>query len=360
MRRVGHTCAGVILVGSLLAGCGGDDDAAPAATATPVVEATEVPTTPPEPTATEVPTATPDPTPTPEPQVIEEAIAGFAEGTVVFGNVEYTATRAVVTNQDLRSYAEGTEPEVDEGARYVVVDVTATNLLGSTQIGLDDDQVGLVVGDIRLPLEQGFLSDITTFVQPAATVRSFVAFALAADDDPAAAAVVFGATPDRLAALPLTAAVTDLGYPIVTPIEGQGVGTGPTNGGTLVFELQEALVAIDLPHEAVTSPTGQRADVGEVFVRLHVTVEKTEGRGNDLLSDAFRLVVDGAPTEPFDVAETPTGSNGSATAVPGAVVDAWVLFLVPVDAGELALQVGAFDQDPDLIPLELDLGTSGG
>ena len=360
MRRVGHTCAGVILIGSLLAGCGGDDDAAPEATATPVVEATETPTSPPEPTATEVPTATPEPTPTPEPQVAEEAIAGFAEATVVFGNVEYTATRAVVTNQELRSYAEGTDPEVDEGARYLVVDVLATNLLGSTQIGLDDGQVGLGVGDIRLPLEQGFLSDITAFIQPGSSVRSFVAFALGPDDDPATAELVFGAAPDRLASIPLTAPVPELGYPIGSAIEGQGVGVGPTNGGTLVFELQEALVSIDLPHEAVTSPTGQRADVGEVFVRLHVTVEKTEGRGNDLLRDAFRLVVDGVPTEPFDVAEAPTGSNGTATAVPGAVVDAWVLFLAPVDAAELALQVGAFDEEPGLIPLELELGTPGG
>ena len=40
------------------------------------------------------------------PQFNKNLLAGFAEATVVFGNVEYTATRAVVTNQELRSYAE--------------------------------------------------------------------------------------------------------------------------------------------------------------------------------------------------------------------------------------------------------------
>lgn len=360
MSRPGRRLLAVGFTAALLAGaCGGDaDDTAqePAPTEAARTATTPAPTSTPEPTATTAPT--PEPTPTPVPVVVEEPVAGFSERTVIFANVEYTATRAVVTNQELRSYAEGTEPAVDEGARYLVIDVSATNLLGNTQIGLGDEAVGLLVGDTRLPLEQGFLTDITSFVQPNSTATGFLAFALAETDDPAATTVVFGAAPDRLAPMPLTAEVPDLGYPLITPLgsaEAEAAGVGPTNGGTLVFRLQESLVSIDLPHERVTSPTGQRADDGQVFVRLHVRVEKTEGRGNDLLNDAFRLLVDGEPVAPFDVAETATGSNGSATAMPGAVVDAWVLFVAPTDAATLALQVGAFDDDPGVIPLELAL-----
>ena len=339
--------AGTLAAVLLMAGCSGDDDSGPAATEDP----------------SETSTSAPDPSPTsettiaPEPEVVEEPVAGFDERTVVYGNVEYNATRAVVTNQDLRSYAEGTEAEVEPGVRYLVVEVTATNLLGSTQVGLDDDEVGLIADDTRLPVEQGFLTDITGFVPAAATVDGFLAFAVDDAVDPAGATLVFGAPPDRVASMPLTGTVPDSGYPVRTEVSGEATGVGPTNGGTLVFRLQEALVAIDLPHERVTSPTGQRADEGEVFLRLHVRVEKTEGRGNDLLDDGFRLLVDGDPVAPFDVAQDERGSDGSATAEPGAVVDAWVLFVAPTDASELALQVGAFDQDPGVIPLDVALGT---
>lgn len=360
MGRSGRRLLAVAFTAALLTGaCGGDaDDTAqePASTETAQATATAAPSPTPEPTATTEPT--PEPTPTSVPVVVEEPVNGFTERTVVFSNVEYTATRAVVTNQELRSYAEGTEPVVDEGARHLVVDVAATNLLGDTLIGLGDEAVGLLVGDTRLPLEQGFLTDITGFVQPNSTTTGFLAFALADTDDPAAATVVFGAAPDRIAPMPLTTDVPDLGYPLITPLasaEAEATGAGPTNGGTLVFRLQESLVSIDLPHEQVTSPTGHRADEGQVFVRLHVRVEKTEGRGNDLLNDAFRLLVDGEPIAPFDVAESATGSNGSATAMPGAVVDAWVLFVAPSDAATLALQVGAFDDEPGVIPLEISL-----
>lgn len=347
------------LVAALVgAGCGGDDDGEagePATGTSETATAAPSPTATPEPTATPDPTPTPEPTATPVPEVVEEPVVGFDERTTVFGNVEYRVSRAVVTNQELRSYAEGADPEVEPGVRYLVVDVMATNTLGSTQVGLDDDQVGLVVDDTRLPLERGFLSDITSFVPASASVDGFLAFALRADDDPSAATLVFGAPPDRLAALPLAGPVPEVGYPINPAVEGGATGVGPTNGGTLVFGLEDALVAIDLPHEQVTSPTGRRADEGEVFLRLHVRVEKTEGRGNDLLNDGFRLLVDGDPIAPFDVAEAPGGSNGTATATPGAVVDAWVLFLVPTDATELGLQVGGFDQDPGVIPLAIDL-----
>lgn len=345
----------VLAASMLAAACGGDDDVAQEPTPTTAAEAaaTEAPAPTATPEATPTPEPTPQPTPTPVPQVVEEAVAGFTERTVVFANVEYTATRAVVTNQQLRSYAEGTDPVVEDGARYLIVDMTATNLLGNTQLGLDDGAIGLQVGDLRLPLEQGFLSDITSFIQPSSTARGFVAFALGETDDPATATLVFGGAPDRVAPMPMTGDVPDLGYPLVTAASGEAAGVGPTNGGTLVFEVQEALVSIDLPHERVTSPTGQRADEGQVFVRLHVRVEKTEGRGNDLLTDAFRLLVDGDPVAPFDVAETPTGSNGSATAMPGAVVDAWVLFVAPDDPATLALQVGDFEMEPGVIPLDI-------
>ncbi len=291
--------------------------------------------------------------------VVFAEVPGFTERTVRFANVDYTVSAATVTNQDLRSYAEGTEPVVDStGQTFLILDVKAENSLGSTQVGLPDEAVGLLLGDGRVGLEAGFLSDITGYLRGGTSVASFLAFEVDSEAEAASlsdAVLVLGAQPDRTAMLPLTGPVPTSGYPVTTSLTGRATGTGPTNGGTISFQVRDATVAIDLPHEQVTSPTGQRADEDTVFVQVHVRATKTQGRGNDLLADAFRLRVDGDPIAPFDVAQTETGSTGTPTATPGATVDAWALFLVPTDAGTLVLQVGAFGDDPGRIPLEVDL-----
>ena len=136
-------------------------------------------------------------------------------------------------------------------------------------------------------------------------------------------------------------------------MSGSAEGVGPTNGGTFVFTVVDITLSEDRPHEHANSPTGLRADEDELFLVVHVQAEKVAGRGNDLLSvDAFRLLVDGLPRSPWDTAIDPLGSNESPTAEPGAVEDAWVAFLVPIDATELALQAGDL-ADPGVIPLNL-------
>ncbi len=291
--------------------------------------------------------------------VVAAQVPGFSDRTVRFANIDYTVTGATVTNQDLRSYAEGTEAVVDGGGRtFLVLDVKAENTLGSTQVGLEDEAVGLMVADERVGLESGFLTDVTGYLRGGTSVTSFLAFEVDAEADAADladAVLVFGAQPDRPALVPLTGPVPESGYPVTTELTGKATGTGPTNGGTISFKVRDAMVAIDLPHEQVTSPTGQRADESTVFVQVHVRATKTRGRGDDLLADAFRLRVDGDPIAPFDVAQTASGSTGTPMATPGATVDAWVLFLVPTDASTLVLQVGAFDDEPGTIPLEVDL-----
>src|SRR5690606_25164237 len=95
-------------------------------------------------------------------------------------------------------------------------------------------------------------------------------------------------------------------------------GVGPTNGGTIVFTVLDVTYAIDRPLEESNSPTGNRADEGEVFLTIHLRAEKTSGRGNDVLQGGLRLRVDDAPIAPWDAAIAETGSTESPFVEPGA------------------------------------------
>jgi hypothetical protein len=199
-----------------------------------------------------------------------------------------------------------------------------------------------------------FLSGVVGIIPEAAAVDTFLAFEVPPDVDLTGAVLRIGAAPDRPASLPLTGEVPSPEYPQTVDVEGSAEGIGPTNGGTIVFTLVDGTLSEDRPHERSNSPTGLRADTGELFLVLHVQAEKVEGRGNDILGpDAFRLLVDGTPRAPWDVATDPLGSNDSPTAMPNAVVDAWVAFLTPTDASEFALLAGDLSDEPGTIPVEL-------
>lgn len=286
----------------------------------------------------------------------DEELAGFEPRSVTFANIEFTVTGVKVSNQTLRSYAEGGEPESDPESSHVFLDVTAVNQMSATQTeGLGSEAFKLRLGgeEIDAASDVDFLSDITGIIRPTATVESFLAFPVPSGTDVSGATLLIGVAPDRRASLALTGDVTANRYPLEVDVTGSAEGIGPTNGGTIEFTVLGATLSEDRPHEQATSPTGDRANDGELFLVLEVRGEKTSGRGGDLLgTDAFRLLVEGTPRAPWDVATEPTGSTETPRVDPGAAVDTWVAFMVPIDAGDFELQVGDLEE-PGVIPLSL-------
>ncbi len=317
--------------------------------------ATSTPT--PEPTSTTAPT--PTATLEPVPVLMVEELEGFEPRRVVFANLEFTVTGVRRSNQELRSYGEGGEPIVDEENAYVYLDISALNRLSSSMSErLTPEIYKLILGDLQVPAvpQMQFLSELSGFIPADSGVDSFLAFQVPPDAELTDPALVIGAPPDRLAHLPLSGPLPEPIFPLEIEVESSAEGVGPTNGGTIVFTVLGATLSEDNPHEHATSPTGARANEDELFLVVHVRAEKVSGRGSDLLGhhgDAFRLLVDGVPRAPWDSATHPSGSVASPSVDPGAAVDAWVAFLIPVEASELILQVGDFEQDPGLIPLEL-------
>ncbi len=312
-------------------------------------------------TTTQAPTTTTVATPAttttePEPVLVSEELTGFETRSVVFANVEFIITGVRVSNQELRSYAAGGEPVIDEENFYAYLDITALNTMTGSQtggIGVEAFRLLLDGGEFSAADQMSFLSDVTSIIRPNSSVESFLAFQVPEEIDLASGVLVIGVPPDRRASLPLTGDVLAGSYPIQVELGDSAEGVGPTNGGTIVFTVLDATLSEDRPHEA-TSPTGLRANEDELFLVVHVRAEKVSGRGGDLLSsDAFRLIVDGVPRSPWNSANDPRGINSAPIVEPGAAVDAWVAFLVPIDATELGLQVGDFEEDPGVIPLDL-------
>ena len=329
MTRFAGISYSVLLVLGL-AGCGGDDS--PQATTT-TVEAR---------TTTGVDSST----------LSEERVDGFEERDVTFANLTDTVLDAKVSNQDLRSYAEGAEPEAT-GTLHLILDVQVANPTGR-QIENDADAISLELGNDTIGVADDFLTEATGFIPANETVDGFLAFEVDVDAPVAEAVLVLGAAPDRPVGLPLTGEVPEPDFPIELTVSGTADGTGPTNGGTIRFELLDATLFDDLPHGDTTSPTGERADEGEIFVQVHLRATKIDGRGNDVLADsAFRLLVDGVPRGPFDSATAPDGSTPTPTAEPDVAVDAWVLFAIDAGADTYVLEAGDLDEAPGSIPIEL-------
>ncbi len=326
-RLTGVACSVLLVCG--VAGCGDDDDATTTSTTSEVA-----------------PTST---TEGDELELTDAEVTGFAERAVTFGNLTYSVLDAHVTNQSLRSYADGTDPEPTATA-HLILDVEVTNPTGR-QIESDADAIALELAGDSLGVADDFLTDAAGFIPANETVDGFLAFEVDAAAD---AVLVIGAAPDRPARLPLTGPVPEAAFAMELTVTGTADGTGPTNSGAIRFEVLGATLFDDLPHGDTTSPTGERADEGEIFLQVHVRATKIGGRGNDLLGDAaFRLLVDGVSRGTFDSATAPTGSTATPTAEPGVAVDAWVLFAVDADADSYVLEVGAADERPGSIPLEL-------
>lgn len=330
-RFAGIGCSLLLL--SAIAACGDDDDAT-ADTTTTTAEAVS--------STTEAD----------ELALSDEPVDGFEEREVTFGNLTYTVVDAHVSNQDLRSYADGAESEATDTA-HLILDVQVANPTGR-QIESDADAISLEVGNDSAGVTDDFLTDVTGFIPANETIDGFLAFEVEPDAPVDEAVLVLGIAPDRPARLPLTGDVPENDFPVDVTVSGSADGTGPTNGGTIRFELLDATLFADLPHGDATSPTGERADEGEIFLQIHLRATKIEGRGNDLLSDdAFRLVVEGVPRGPFDSATAADGSTATPTAEPNVAVDAWVLFAVDAGAESYVLEVGDLDETPGSLPIEI-------
>lgn len=299
----------------------------------------------------------PEPAPDDEPVLITEELAGFAPRSVRFSNVEFTVTGVRTSNQQLRSYAQGGDPAIDEDGLYAYLDITAVNAMSSTMTErLGPGHYKLLLGGNELDAaeELGFLSDLTGFIRANTGVDSFLAFPLDGPMDLAGSELIIGVPPDRRASLPLTGDVPPPAYPVEVELSGSAVGTSPTNPGTIEFTLLGATLAEDQPLEFATSPTGLRANEDELFLVIHLRAHKVSGGGSDHLGpSAFRLIVDGVPRAPWSSATAPGGSQGSPIVQAGAAIDVWVGFLVAIDASEVALQAGDFDADPAILPIEL-------
>lgn len=318
----------------------------------PVVETPPPETIPPAPATT-----VPPPTTEPAPELVVEPLAGFEARSVVFGNVEYRVTDVKVSNQTLRSYASGADPEIGDEF-FAFLDITAVNQMSGTMSGrLDASIYRLELADAEVGAadQMGFLSDLTGFIRANTGVDSFLAFPVAEGTDLSSAVLVIGASPDRRARLPLTGPVPEHPYPLEVELGVSAEGDSPTNpGGRIVFTVLGARLTEDSPHENATSPTGLRANEDELFLVFHVQAEKIAGGGPDAINtSAFRLIVDGVPRSPWDAASHPQGSQGSPRLDPGSAVDVWVAFMLPVDAVDLVLQAGLVSGDPALIPIEL-------
>lgn len=318
----------------VLAGCG-DDDSSPETVTTTTAETTT------STTAAE-----------PELELVDEAVDGFERREVTFANLTYTVLEAHVSNQELRSYVDGTEPVPSE-TTHLILDLRVENPTGRL-IESDPDAISLEVGGDTSRVADDFLTDATGFIRPNSAVDDFLAFEIADDAAVSDAVLVLGASPDRAARLPLSGDVPASAFPVTFELSGTADGTGPTNGGTIRFELLDGALYEDLPHGDTTSPTGERADEGEIFLQLHLRATKIDGRGNDLLGvDAFRLRVDDVPRGPFDVAAAAAGSTQTPTAAPGVTVDAWILFAVDPGAQSYVLEAGDLQEGPGSIPVDL-------
>ena len=231
-RLTGAVCSAFLLLG--VVACGDDSDEAASTTTAPTEDTTT--------------SAADD-----EPALTQEAIDGFPAREATFANLTYAVSTATITNQDLRSYAEGAEPEPGD-TTHLVLGVSVENAT-ARQLESDPDAIRLELDGVELPVVDDFLSDVTGFIGANQTVDGFLAFEVDEDADVDDATLVFGVAPDRPVRLPMTGAGPDSDLPLAVDATGSAEGTGTTNGGTLSFELVGATLFADLPHGDTTSPS---------------------------------------------------------------------------------------------------------
>lgn len=323
MRRAG-VAAG--LVALLVSACGGG--------ATPS----------PEPTQTAAATAT-EPTETPL-AVVRTEVSDLVKNEVTFAGIAYRVDEAFVSNEDPRGYAAGGPPEATETFNAFLV-MTGNN---PTQ-----HQILLDVGIFSLLLADGSAIEATDlfgrgddFVSPAAGAADdgFVIFEVESGTSLTGARLRIGDPPDRPAELHLTAPQPAPAFPVELDVSGEAPGIGVTNGSQLLYTLLGGGLHIDNPLEFPNYETDWRANEDELFLVLDIRILMESGSLEGTFKDQFRLIVDGAPREPWNSPEG--GSFGV-----GAAVDTQVGWLIPASARAVTLQVGDPAEDPGLIPVAL-------
>ena len=327
MGRAG--IAGLLIL-LLAAGCGAAATSTP--TATPASAAT--------------PAITPEPTETPL-ALVREPVAGLLKNQVAYAGVTYALTDAFVSNEDPRDYAEDVaSPEPSES--FYAYLVLSGNNTTQHRPDLDVGIYSLLLADGKAIEPRDLFGRGEAFVAPAAGAAAdgFLAFEVDPDVELAGASLRIGKTPDRPASLFLTTAQPAPDYPVVLTVSGEARGIGVTNGGQLVYTLLGGGLFIDNPLEFPNYETGWRANEDELFLVLDIRLLLESGRLEGTFKDQFRLIVNGAPREPWN---SPTGGSIG----PGASVDTQVGWLIPASAREVILQVGDPAEDPGTIPIAL-------
>ena len=324
-RRRAWVAAGVIVL--LVSACGGG------ATPSPL------------PTQTAAATETPQPTETPL-AVIRTEVSDLARNEVTFAGIVYRVDEAFVSNEDPRAYAAGGPPEATETFHAFLV-MTGNN---PTQ-----HRPQLNVGIFSLLLADGSAIEATDlfgtgddFVAPAAGAADdgFVVFEVESGTSLSGARLRVGDPPDRTAELHLTAPQPAPAFPVELDVSGEVPGIGVTNGSQLLYTLLGGGLFIDNPLEFPNYETDWRANEDELFLVLDIRILMQSGSLEGTFKAQFRLIVDGAPREPWNSPEG--GSFGE-----GAAVDTKVGWLIPASAREVTLQVGDPSEDPGLIPIAL-------
>jgi hypothetical protein len=310
----------------LTAGCGA------AATATP------------SPTATSTPTAEPTATPL---ALIREPVSGIVQNTVTYAGIEFTAKEAFLSNQGPRDYADDVaSPEPTEISHLFIV-VSGRNTTQHQPL-LDAEILSLVLADGTIIEPTDLFGRGEDFMRPAtgAAADGFVAFEVEPGLNVSGASLRIGKAPDRPAVLLLTSAQPAPEYPVTLQVSGEARGIGVTNGGKLLYTLLGGGLHADNPLEAPNNETGWRANEDELFLVLDIRILMEEGRVEGTFKEQFRLIVGGAPREPWNSPEG--GSFG-----PGAAVDTKVGWLIPASTTDIVLQVGDPAMDPGTIPITL-------
>jgi hypothetical protein len=322
LRGTVAICAAVVLV----AACGS------AATPTP------------SPSPLVTPTAEATPTPL---ALVREAVAALVKNSVTFAGIEYGVTDAFISNQSPRDYADKV-PEPEPTETFHVFVLLSGNNPTQHRPDLDGGVFSLLLADGTALEATDLFGRGEGFIAPPAGAAEdgFLAFEVDLAVELEGAGLRIGKAPDRPAVLLLTAAQPAPQYLVQLDVTGEARGIGVTNAGKLLYTLLGGGLYIDNPLEFPNYDTGWRADENEFFLVLDIRILMESGRVEGTFKEQFRLIVDGAPREPWNSPEG--GSFG-----PGASVDTKVGWLVPAGVTEVILQIGDPAEDPGTIPITL-------
>ncbi len=265
---IGSAIAALALIVSSCAG-GGTTDRDQASSATPTAVARATATVAPTPTALGV----------------AETSLPVPASIAVFGGVEFTVTRAVVSNEDPDSRIAGLG--LITGERFLHLEIAAHNPAGFATLTIDDRDFLSMLTESGTEPTQVFSPDIVprSIIGPGTTGTYLASFPIDDTFDPSTTALVFGGSDHVQVNLWLVPRPEPSpAFPSPVPIDLSGVVDGRVVCGETTLDVDDisAFAALDNPADiANTGGLGRRALAGHAFLHmtLDVTVAETEGGG---------------------------------------------------------------------------------